>query len=189
MTLTIKAKRVHPRAKLPAYMTPGANAFDVCAVLDEPLTLKPGEHAFIKTGVIYEAPPGYMLMLNVRSGMGAKSGMGLRNTIGYIDSDFRGELMVVLQNRGTADYTVTDGDRIAQMALIHAPQAQIVEVDEVGETARGKGGFGSTGTSTTRSAQEVMLEAATGAPDVADIIPDSEGLVVDEPLTLEGSPA
>jgi dUTP pyrophosphatase len=144
--LPLAVKRLHPSAKLPVYGSDGAGAFDVHAVLPgTTLMLEPGQSFLIPTGLAFAVPPSFLLMLNVRSGMGAKHGIRLRNTIGYIDPDYRGELMVCLENCGTEDYIIKHGERIAQCAIVLAPQAMFVEVDELPETPRGTGGFGSSG--------------------------------------------
>lgn len=145
--LPVTVKRLHPGAKMPMYGTEGAGAFDVCVVLPEPASrrvLVPGAYSMFYTGLAFAVPPSFLIMMNVRSGMGAK-GIRLRNTVGYIDPDYRGELMVCLENAGAEDYVIKDGDRIAQCAIVLAPQAEFFEVEELPETPRGTGGFGSSG--------------------------------------------
>ena len=143
---TVKYKLLDPRAKAPAYATPGAAAADLCAVLDEPLTLAPGQRAMIPTGLAIELPDASCVALvYARSGLAIKHGLTLSNSVGVIDSDYRGEILVGLQNSGDADYVIQPADRIAQLMVVPVVQAQVKMVDQLDETQRGAGGFGSTG--------------------------------------------
>lgn len=131
---------------LPAYETRGAAGMDLRAALDEdkPLVLAPGKRALIPTGFIFEIPDGFEGQVRPRSGLAAKNGITCLNAPGTVDSDYRGEVKVILVNHGEEDFTVTRGMRIAQMVIAPFIQARIAEVSETTETARGAGGFGST---------------------------------------------
>lgn len=132
---------------LPAYETRGAAGMDLRAAIDEdkPLVLAPGRRALIPTGFVFEIPDGFEGQVRPRSGLAAKSGITCLNAPGTVDSDYRGEVKVILVNLGEEDFTVTRGMRIAQMVIAPFIQARIAEVSEMTETARGAGGFGSTG--------------------------------------------
>ena len=145
-TKTVKYKVLDPRAKAPAYATPGAAAADLCAVLDAPLTLEPGQRAMISTGLAIELPDaGCVALLYARSGLAIKHGLTLPNCVGVIDSDYRGEVRVGLINLSSEPYTIAPGERIAQLCIAPVWQAAFVQADALGDTARGAGGFGSTG--------------------------------------------
>ena len=132
---------------LPAYETLGAAGMDVRAAVPdgEPVTLAPGDRAMVPTGLSVAIPHGFEIQMRPRSGLAAKHGITCLNTPGTIDSDYRGELKVILINHGAEAFTITRGERIGQMVL--APVTRIVweQVDSLDETARGAGGFGSTG--------------------------------------------
>ena len=145
-TKTVKYKVLDPRAKAPAYATPGAAAADLCAVLDAPLTLEPGQRAMIPTGLAIELPDaGCVALLYARSGLAIKHGLTLPSCVGVIDSDYRGEVRVGLINLSSEPYTIAPGERIAQLCIAPVWQAAFVQADALGDTARGAGGFGSTG--------------------------------------------
>jgi dUTP pyrophosphatase len=132
--------------QLPAYATPGSAGLDLRACLDAPLVLAPGEAQLIPTGLsIHIADPGLAAMILPRSGMGHKHGIVLGNLVGLIDSDYQGPLMVSCWNRGNAAFTVQPMERIAQLVIVPVVQASFRRVDEFGTSARGEGGFGSTG--------------------------------------------
>ena len=134
------------RQQLPAYASPGSAGMDLRACIDAPLTLQPGQAELIPTGLaMHIADPGLCAMLLPRSGLGHKHGVVLGNLVGLIDSDYQGPLMVSCWNRGSAAYTVQPMERIAQMVLVPVVQAQWEVVDSFDATARGTGGFGSTG--------------------------------------------
>ena len=143
---TVKYKLLDPRAKAPAYATPGAAAADLCAVLDEPLTLAPGQRAMIPTGLAVEIPAGYVGLVFGRSGLALKRDLAPANKVGVIDSDYRGELKTAIHNHGSAVQTVEPGERIAQLVVVPYLTANFTETDQLSDTARGVGGFGSTGT-------------------------------------------
>lgn len=143
---TVKYKLLDPRAKAPAYATAGAAAADLCALLDEPLTLAPGQRAMIPTGLAIELPDAQCVaLLYARSGLAIKHGLTLPNCVGVIDSDYRGEVRVGLINLGTEPYTVQPGERIAQLCIAPVWQAAFVQANDLSDTDRGAGGFGSTG--------------------------------------------
>ena len=128
---------------LPAYATSGAAGMDVLAAED--VTLGPGERWPVATGLCVAIPPGYEIQVRPRSGLALKHGISVPNTPGTIDSDYRGELKVLLINHGATAFEVRRGDRIAQLVLSPVVRASWLKVDELDETARGEGGFGSTG--------------------------------------------
>lgn len=131
---------------LPAYATPGAAGMDLLAAVTAPLVLAPGARALIPTGLRLAIPPGHELQVRPRSGLALKNGIVLPNSPGTIDEDYRGELQVIVMNAGTEPFTVERGMRIAQAVLAPVTRATWEEVAELPETARGEGGFGSTGT-------------------------------------------
>ncbi|WP_063802235.1 dUTP diphosphatase [Burkholderia ubonensis] len=145
---TLKIKRVHPDAKIPQFATAGAACIDLHAIEADAFKPHPTDkHACIfRTGLAVEIPSGFVLKIYSRSGHGFKDAIRLSNCVGVIDSDYRGEIMVSLRADGESCSKVRTGDRIAQAMLEIAPRFEIVEVDELSETARGEGGFGSTGT-------------------------------------------
>ena len=144
--ITVKYKVLDARARVPAYATPGSAAADLCAVLDEPLTLAPMERALVPTGLAIELPgPHSVALVYARSGLSIKHGLCMANGVGVVDSDYRGEICVGLINTSSEDYTIQPGERIAQLVLAPVIPAQPVEVDSLDETERGEGGFGSTG--------------------------------------------
>lgn len=132
-------------AIIPEYKTSGAAGADVCAFLNEPVTISAGCSAMISTGLYFEIPEGYEIQVRPRSGLAAKNGVTVLNTPGTIDSDYRGELRVILINLGTLDFTVHNGDRIAQIIIAPVTQAVFLPAENLSETERGKDGFGSTG--------------------------------------------
>lgn len=134
-------------AVLPEYKTAGAAGADVCALLDEPVTLAPMQHALIPTGLSFAIPAGYEVQVRPRSGLAAKNGITCLNAPGTIDSDYRGEVKVILINLGQEPFTVRNGDRIAQLVVAPVTTGDFRAVTELDVTARGNGGFGSTGVS------------------------------------------
>ena len=119
---------------------------ELCAVLEAPFTLAPGQRALLPTGFAIELPgPEYVALIFARSSLGSKHGVALPNGVGVIDSDYRGEVHVALANHGQQPYVIQPGERVAQMAVVPVARAVLQEVDELGGTARGEGGFGSTG--------------------------------------------
>ncbi len=131
---------------LPRYATSGAAGLDLRACVDAPLALRPGESQLVSSGMaIHVGDPGYAAVILPRSGLGAKSGIVLGNLVGLIDSDYQGPLMISLWNRGTAAFTIQPLDRIAQLVLVPVVQVELQVVEEFAASARGGGGFGSTG--------------------------------------------
>ncbi len=148
MTTTIEFKLLDPRLAelLPAYATPGSAGLDLRACVDSPLTLAPGDSALIATGMaIHIGDPGLAAMLLPRSGLGHKHGIVLGNLVGLIDSDYQGPLMLSCWNRSQAIYTVQPMERIAQLVIVPVVQAAFRQVQQFDASARGGGGFGSTG--------------------------------------------
>ncbi len=132
--------------QLPSYETPASAGTDLRANLDEPVILKPLERALIPTGLYIELPVGYEAQIRPRSGLAIKKGITLLNTPGTVDSDYRGEIKIIIANISNEEFVVNDGERIAQMVINRHEQAEWVQVNELVETERGTGGFGSTGT-------------------------------------------
>jgi dUTP pyrophosphatase len=132
---------------LPEYESKGAAGMDLRAAIEEgaPLVLAPGKRALVPTGFVFEIPEGFEGQVRPRSGLAFKHGITCLNSPGTIDSDYRGEVKVLLVNLGEEDFTVTRGMRIAQMLIAPVSQARVVEIAEASETSRGAGGFGSTG--------------------------------------------
>ncbi|KJF75257.1 dUTP diphosphatase [Agrobacterium arsenijevicii] len=133
--------------ELPSYETRGAAGMDLRAAVPagEPLTLRPGERALVPTGFVFEVPHGYEAQIRPRSGLAIKNGITCLNSPGTVDSDYRGEVKVILANLGQDDFVIERGMRIAQMVIAPVTQVVVSEVSETSETARGTGGFGSTG--------------------------------------------
>ncbi|HLL10452.1 MAG TPA: dUTP diphosphatase [Rubrivivax sp.] len=145
---TIAVKVLDPRMsdQLPRYATGGSAGLDLRACLDEPLVLEPGQAELVPTGLaIHIADPGLAAMLLPRSGLGHKHGIVLGNLVGLIDSDYQGPLMVSCWNRGSTAFTIQPLERIAQMVIVPVVQARFERVESFADTARGEGGFGSTG--------------------------------------------
>ncbi|HEY9777057.1 MAG TPA: dUTP diphosphatase [Planktothrix sp.] len=143
--VTLKVKRLPHCYALPQYATSGAAGLDLCAALEEELTLHPGDRVRIPTGVQVEIPPGFQAQVVPRSGLADRNGITLTNSPGTIDSDYRGEVQCLVINHGREPYTFKRGDRIGQMVLVAIPQVELVEVQELATSERGAGGFGSSG--------------------------------------------
>ena len=141
--MTVRFKRVHPDASLPAYARPGDAGMDVRSVDD--VEIAPGARALVHTGLVMMLPPGYEAQVRPRSGLALKHGVTVLNTPGTIDEGYRGEVGVILANFGDAPFPVKKGDRIAQVVIAPVTTANVEETDVVDETDRGSGGFGSTG--------------------------------------------
>ena len=134
------------KGDLPSYESPLASGFDIRAQLDKTIQLEPGQRALLPTGLAFEIPQGFEIQVRPRSGLAIKKGITLLNTPGTIDADYRGEIKIILVNISNEDFVVNDGERIAQMVIARHEQAEWIEVEELEETSRGAGGFGSTGT-------------------------------------------
>ncbi|MDK7376603.1 dUTP diphosphatase [Peptoniphilus harei] len=142
MKLKVINKSKHP---LPKYETEGSSGMDLRANLDENLILKPLDRVLVPTGLYFEFEKGYEAQVRARSGLALKKGLGLPNGIGTIDSDYRGELKVILINMSREDVIIEDGDRIAQVVFMKIETPELVEVEEISDTERSDGGFGHTG--------------------------------------------
>lgn len=144
--MQVNVQKLSPDAIVPDYATAGAAAMDLHALLDEPLTLEPGARKLIPTGLAIELPSrDTVCVLCARSGLSIKHGVCLANGIGVIDSDYRGEIKVALVNLSDTPYTIEPAERVAQMMFLPVCTASLVVCSALGETARGAGGFGSTG--------------------------------------------
>lgn len=141
----MRIKVISSSGILPQYETEGSAGMDIKAYLEEPVTLKPGKRALIPTGLFMEIPEGFEVQIRARSGLAVKHGIGLTNGIGTIDSDYRGEIKVSLINWGEEDFTINNGERIAQMVVSRYEKAELEKVEVISETTRGSGGFGHTG--------------------------------------------
>lgn len=141
----IRVKFLRPGASLPAYGTAQAAGADLYACLLEPVSIAPGETAFIPTGIALEVPKGCAGLIYARSGMACKRGLAPANKVGVVDSDYRGEIVVALYNHGAQAQTVSHGDRIAQFLITPVVTAAYEMAQELSDTARNAGGFGSTG--------------------------------------------
>lgn len=143
--MQIQFKKLREGAIVPQYQTAHAAASDLCACIDTPTTIHPNEFKTIPTGIAIKLPIGYEAQVRGRSGNAARHGISVTHGVGTIDADYRGELAVLLINHGTEDFVISPGDRIAQMIISKHETAEFVLVDELEETERGAGGFGSTG--------------------------------------------
>lgn len=143
--VTIEFVKLDPRAVIPQYMTRLAAGMDICALVDQPLTLNPGQRILVPTGLACAVPPGYEVQVRPRSGLAINQGIALVNSPGTIDADYRGEIRIILINLGQQPFIVHSGDRIAQLVVAPVLQVEVREVMELSETERGKGGFGHTG--------------------------------------------
>ena len=138
-------KRLSSDVKLPSYKTLGASGMDLMAFIKSPVTIKPKTSFLIPTGLSLAFSKDYEVQIRPRSGLAAKNNMSVLNTPGTIDSDYRGEIKVILYNHGNNDFVVNNGDRIAQMILVPIVKMELEETNDLSETIRGEGGFGSTG--------------------------------------------
>ena len=141
----ILIKKLDPNVKLPSYKTKGASGMDLMAFIKKPIDIKPQSSALISTGLSVAFSEDFEIQIRPRSGLAAKNNISILNTPGTIDSDYRGELKILIFNHGKKDFKVNSGDRIAQMVLIPVVKMELEETDNLPETIRGKGGFGSTG--------------------------------------------
>ncbi len=146
LTAPVSVKCLDSRAKLPAYGSADAAGADLYALTDGPVTIVPGETALIRTGLALAIPRGYVGLVYARSGLATKQGLAPANKVGVIDADYRGELMVSLHNHSGEMRTVQCGDRIAQLVITPYLAADFQKTEELDDTDRGSGGFGSTGT-------------------------------------------
>jgi len=145
--MILKIFRMEHNRFVPEYKTEGAAGMDLCAAIDKPITLKPLERYLVPTGLKIELEHGYEAQIRPRSGLSIKHGISLINCVGTVDEDYRGEVCVGVVNLSNEEYTIQPDERIAQMIIARVEQAKIEVVTELSETARGEGGFGSTGKS------------------------------------------
>ena len=138
-------KKLNPSVQLPSYKTSGASGMDLMAFIEKPIELKPGKSCLVPTGLSVAFSKEYEIQIRPRSGLAAKKNISVLNTPGTIDSDYRGELKIILFNHGEKDFIINNGDRIAQMVLVPILKMEFEEVDNLPDTVRGQGGFGSTG--------------------------------------------
>ena len=138
-------KKLDPTVELPAYKTEGASGMDLMALLKEPITLKPNSSCLVPTGLAVAFSSNFEIQIRPRSGLAAKNSISVLNTPGTIDSDYRGEIKVILFNHGKNDFLINNKDRIAQMILTPVIKMEFEETDDLQETVRGEDGFGSTG--------------------------------------------
>ncbi len=141
----VLVKKLNSKAQLPKYKTSGSSGMDLMALIENPIKIKPQESALIATGISIAIPEGTEVQIRPRSGLAAKSSISVLNTPGTIDSDYRGEIKIILFNHGKEDFTINNNDRVAQMVLMPILKAEFEEVEDLPETLRGSEGFGSTG--------------------------------------------
>ena len=144
--MKVNIKKLDDKAKLPTYGSEYAAGADLYACLSEDMAIAPGETKMVHTGIAMELPMGYVGLVYARSGLASKRGLAPANKVGVIDCDYRGELMVALHNHGDVVQVITDGERIAQLVIAPYITAEFTQADELSDTVRGVGGFGSTGT-------------------------------------------
>lgn len=146
MDKVLRIKKLYERAVLPKRATQGSAGLDLHAVIDEPVVVAPGDLKMVGTGLAIGLPDsGYVALVFARSGLAVRHGIALSNGVGVIDSDYRGEIKVGLCNHGSEPYTIAPGERIAQLVVMPVCSLPVLQVDSLEETARGQGGFGSTG--------------------------------------------
>ena len=143
--MKINIKKLDENAKIPTYGTDFSAGADLYALADAPITIESGETVLVHTGVAMEIPAGYVGLVFARSGLATKKNLAPANKVGVIDADYRGEIMVALHNHGAVPQTVEGGERIAQIAIVPFLKAEFSVCDELSDTVRGAGGFGSTG--------------------------------------------
>ena len=143
--IKVLIKKLNPKVELPKYKTEGSSGMDLMALIEKPIKIKPQSSALISTGLSIAIPEDTEVQIRPRSGLAAKSSISVLNTPGTIDSDYRGEIKIILFNHGKEEFTVNNMDRIAQMILTPVLKAEFEEVEELPKSVRGSGGFGSTG--------------------------------------------
>ncbi len=141
----VLVKKLHPTVQLPSYKTKGSSGMDLMAFIESSINIPPNSSALVPTGISVAIPNDFEIQIRPRSGLAAKSNISVLNTPGTIDSDYRGEIKVILFNHGLKEFIVNNKDRIAQMILMPVLKVDFEEVDDLPETVRGSGGFGSTG--------------------------------------------
>jgi dUTP pyrophosphatase len=145
MVPRVQIKKLRPDAVVPKYMTANAAGLDLCAAIDAAITVQPHQRITIGTGLAMAIPDGFEGQVRPRSGLARSHGITLVNAPGTVDADYRGEISILLINHGAEPFAINAGDRIAQLVIAPVVQAELVETAELSETARGGGGFGSTG--------------------------------------------
>ena len=145
MTAQVKIKKLNPEAVVPTYGSAFSAGADLYACEEETVTINPGETRLIHTGISAEIPEGFAGLIYARSGLATKKGLAPANKVGVVDADYRGEIMVALYNQSSAAQTVEKGERVAQLVIAPFLKAEFLEADELSDTVRGAGGFGSTG--------------------------------------------
>ena len=143
--IKVLVKKLNPKAELPKYKTEGSSGMDLMALIEKPIKIKPQSSVLISTGLSIAIPEDTEVQIRPRAGLAVKSNVSVLNTPGTIDSDYRGEIKIILFNHSKEDFTVNNNDRIAQMVLMPILKAEFEEVNDLPETIRGSGGFGSTG--------------------------------------------
>tara|TARA_B100001750_G_scaffold179597_1_gene147964 strand:- start:12 stop:449 length:438 start_codon:yes stop_codon:yes gene_type:complete len=143
--IKVLVKKLNPKVELPKYKTEGSSGMDLKALIENPIIIKPQSYVLIPTGLSIAIPEDTEIQIRPRSGLAAKSSISVLNTPGTIDSDYRGEIKIILFNHGKEEFIVNNGDRIAQMILMPVLKAEFEEIKELPKTVRGSGGFGSTG--------------------------------------------
>ena len=143
--IKVLVKKLNSKVQLPKYKTSGSSGMDLMALIEKPIKIKPQESVLIPTGITIAIPDDTEVQIRPRSGLAAKSNISVLNTPGTIDSDYRGEIKIILFNHGKDEFVVNNNDRIAQMVLMPILKAEFEEVNDLPETIRGSGGFGSTG--------------------------------------------
>ena len=138
-------KKLNPTVQLPEYKTKGASGMDLVAFVKSPIIVKPKTSSLVPTGISVAFSKNYEIQIRPRSGLAAKNNISVLNTPGTIDSDYRGEIKIIIYNHGENDFVINNGDRIAQMILAPVIKMELEEIDNLPETIRGEGGFGSTG--------------------------------------------
>ena len=141
----ILIKKLDPAVKLPEYKTDGASGMDITAFIKKPIEIKPKSSTLVSTGLSVAFSEDYEIQISPRSGLAAKNNISVLNTPGTIDSDYRGEIKVIIYNHGNDDFIIKNGDRIAQMVLVPVVKMELEEASDLPKTIRGTGGFGSTG--------------------------------------------
>ena len=143
--IKVLIKKLDPSVQLPSYKTNGASGMDLMAFVEKPINLRSGKSCLVPTGLSVAFPEEYEIQIRPRSGLAAKNNISVLNTPGTIDSDYRGELKIILFNHGSEDFIINNNDRVAQMVLTPIIKMELEETNELPETIRDKGGFGSTG--------------------------------------------
>jgi len=138
-------KKLNPSVQLPIYETNGASGMDLMAYIEKPINLEPGKSCLVPTGLSFAFPEKYEIQIRPRSGLAAKNNISVLNTPGTIDSDYRGEVKIILFNHGSEKFIINNNDRVAQMVLTPIIKMELEEINELPKSIRGEGGFGSTG--------------------------------------------